>query len=64
MPSLFREISDDFVSVVPKDIANTPYSNYWAGHNTTYMPYKGFADGVDKVVSRVRGASVGPAIEA
>lgn len=57
VPSLFRKISDRLVSIVPKDIASTPYSNYWAGHNTSYVPYNRLADGVDKVVTRVRKAS-------
>jgi hypothetical protein len=59
LPSLFTKISGDLVSVVPKDIANTPYSNYWAGHNTSYAPYNRLADGVDKIVSRVRRANPG-----
>ncbi len=52
--SLFQQISSELVSIVPKSIANTPYSNYWAGHNTSYLPYSRFTDGVDKVISRVR----------
>jgi predicted AlkP superfamily pyrophosphatase or phosphodiesterase len=56
VPSLFSKIAGDLVSVVPEDIAGTPYSNYWAGHNTTYVPYSGLTDGVDKVVSRARTA--------
>ena len=46
-PSLFQAVSGDMVSIVPKSIANTPYSNYWAGHNTSYVPYSRLADGVD-----------------
>ncbi len=50
-PSLFGGFAGDFLSVVPEGIADTPYSDYWGGHNATYTTYKDLTNGVDKVIS-------------
>ena len=54
VPSLFGGFAGVFFSVVPDGIANTPYSDYWGGHNTTYATYKDLTNGVDKVISLSR----------
>ena len=56
VPSLFSEYTGNLVSVFPDGIANTPYSDYWSGHNTTYATYKDLTNGVDKVISLSRVA--------
>lgn len=53
-PSLFSGYTGNFVSVVPNGIANTPYSDYWGGHNATYASYNDLTNGVDKVISLSR----------
>ena len=53
-PSLFSGYTGNFVSVVPNGIANTPYSDYWVGHNATYASYKDLTNGVDKAISLSR----------
>ena len=54
VPSLFSGYTGNLVSVVPDGIANTPYSDYWVGHNATYATYKDLTNGVDKVISLSR----------
>ena len=54
VPSLFSGYTGNLVSVVPNGIANTPYSDYWSGHNTTYASYNDLTNGVDKVISLSR----------
>ena len=56
VPSLMGAVPRELVSIVPEGIANTPYSDYWSGHNTTYITYEGLAEGVDAAVSRSRAA--------
>ena len=56
VPSLFGGFAGDFFSVVPDGIANTPYSDYWGGHNATYASCQDLANGVDKVISLSRVA--------
>ncbi|MDE2718939.1 MAG: alkaline phosphatase family protein [Chloroflexota bacterium] len=51
VPSLFSGFAGNLFSVVPDGIANTPYSDYWGGHNATYATYSDFANGVDKAIS-------------
>ena len=57
VPSLFSRIAGSLVSVVPNGIANTTYSDYWVGHNTTYASYKDLTDGIDMVMSLSRVAT-------
>ena len=52
VPSLLGAISGDLVSIVPEGIANTPYSDYWGGHNAEYVTYEGLADGMDAAISK------------
>ena len=56
VPSLFGKFAGGLVSVVPEGIANTPYSDYWGGHNAKYATYKDLTNGVDKVISLIRVA--------
>ncbi len=57
VPSHVGEIDGDMVSIVPEGIANTPYSDYWSGHNAEYVTYEGLPDGIDAAISRARNAS-------
>ena len=54
VPSLFGGFAGNLASVVPDGIANTPYSDYWGGHNATYASYNDLTNGVDKVISLSR----------
>ena len=56
IPSLFGAIPGAPVSIVPEGIANTPYSDYWAGHKAQYVTYENLADGIDAAVSATRAA--------
>ena len=57
--SLFSSVKHDMVSVV-RDIADTPYSNYWTG-NHPYATYEKSDNGVKAVLERVDQVK-GPAI--
>ena len=57
VPSLLGAIDGDLVSIVPEGIANTPYSDYWAGHNAEYVTYEGLADGIEAAISKSISAS-------
>ena len=57
VPSLFSRIAGGLVSIVPNGIANTTYSDYWVGHNATYLSYKDLTDGIDMVMSLSRVAT-------
>ena len=59
LPSLFSSVKHDMISVV-RDIADTPYSNYWTG-NHPYIIYGKFDNGVRAVLERVEQVK-GPAI--
>ncbi len=50
-PSLFGRIPGELVSVVPKGIANTPFSNYFSGQKGTYVTYENLANGIDEAIS-------------
>ena len=54
VPSLFGGFAGKLFSVVPDGIANTPYSDYWGGHNATYASYDDLTNGVDKAISLSR----------
>ena len=54
VPSLFGGFAGHLFSVVPDGIANTPYSDYWGGHNATYASYNDLTSGVDKAISLSR----------
>lgn len=56
VPSLFGGFAGVLFSVVPNGIANTPYSDYWCGHNATYASYGDVTEGIDKVISLSRVA--------
>ncbi|MXY42722.1 MAG: hypothetical protein F4Y50_01425 [Dehalococcoidia bacterium] len=56
VPSLFSGFAGNLFSVVPDGIANTPYSDYWGGHNATYATYNDLTNGVDKAISLSRVA--------
>ena len=49
--SIFSAMPGDLVSIVPEGIANTPYSDYWVGHKSTYVTYEKFSDGIDAAIS-------------
>ena len=55
-PSLFGAIPGAPVSIVPEGIANTPYSDYWAGHKGKYVTYENLAGGIDAAISATRAA--------
>ena len=55
--SLAGKIDSEMISIVPEGIANTPYLDYWCGHNARYFTYEKLADGIDAAVSRSRTAS-------
>ena len=59
LPSLFSSVKHDMISVV-RDIADTPYSNYWTG-NHPYIIYEKSDNGVKAVLERVEQVK-GPAI--
>ena len=54
--SLFGAMPSDLLSIVPEGIANTPYSDYWVGHEATYVTYKKFSDGIDAAISSARAS--------
>ena len=56
IPSLFGTIPGAPVSIVPEGIANTPYSDYWAGHKAKYVTYENLAEGIDAAISATRAA--------
>ena len=56
IPSLFGAIPGAPVSIVPEGIANTPYSDYWAGHKAKYVTYENLAGGIDAAISATRAA--------
>ena len=58
-PSLFGVIPGELISVVPEGIADTPYSNYWSGHNSSYVTYAAHSDGVDEAIACSRAAGNG-----
>lgn len=59
VPSLLGAVPGDVVSVVPEGIANTPYSDYWTGHNAQYVTYETLDEGVSEVISRSCAARAG-----
>ncbi len=57
VPSLMGAIDGVLVSIVPEGIANTPYSDYWAGHNAEYVTYERLDGGIDAAISKSISAS-------
>ena len=51
LPSLCGSIQGGLVSVTPKHLAGTTFSDYWTGRNARFIGYESLAEGVEEVLT-------------
>ena len=51
LPSLCGSIEGGLVSVTPKHLAGTTFSDYWTGRNARFIGYESLAEGVEEVLA-------------
>ena len=56
LPSLCGALEGQLVSITPRRLAGSAFSDYWTGRNAEYVAYDGLDGGVDEALSIIRSA--------